>query len=94
MSESEIRSIVLGALASVAPEIDPAAVRPGESLRDQLDLDSFDFLRVITSLHDRLGVDIPEADYGKLTTLDQTVAYLSKRLKLGASPTGAAPRET
>lgn len=53
---------------------------PGENLRETLDIDSFDFLQLLIGLHDSLGVEIPESDYGKLTTLEAIVSYLSQRL--------------
>ena len=49
-------------------------------LRDQLDIDSFDFLDVVIRLHDKLGVDVPEADYQNLATLDSAIDYLASRL--------------
>jgi acyl carrier protein len=63
------------------PEIDPASIDPGASLRDDLDLDSMDFLNFVLAVDDRLGVAIPEADYSRLATLDGVVAYLAGRLE-------------
>jgi acyl carrier protein len=79
MTPEAIRDIVVRALTGIAPEIDPAAIRPGVSLRDQLDLDSIDFFNFVLALHSRLGVDIPEADYPQLYTLDGAIAYLAAR---------------
>jgi acyl carrier protein len=79
MTADEIRKEVVNALTSVAPEIDPALIRPGVSFRDQLDLDSVDFLNFVLALHEHLGVDIPELDYPKLYTLDSAVAYLTSK---------------
>ena len=83
MSPDEIRSTVLDVLGSVAPEGDYARLRADRPLRDQLDIDSYDFLNVIVRLHEQLGVEIPEADYAKLVTLDATVDYLAARLGAG-----------
>jgi acyl carrier protein len=74
-----VRATVLGVLGEIAPEADLAAVRPDVPLREQLDLDSMDVLNFVVGLHEALGVDIPEADYGKLATLDACVAYLEAR---------------
>ena len=79
-TREQIRQAVIDTLAAIAPETDFAAIAPGKPLRDQLDIDSFDFLNAVIRLHDQLGVDIPEADYQKLATLDSTVAYLEARL--------------
>ena len=79
MTRDEIRKIVIDALAGVAPEGEYDRIKPDRPLRDQLDIDSYDFLNVIVALHERLGVDIPEADYQKLLTLNGAVDYLSGR---------------
>lgn len=57
----------------------PACGSPGINFRDQLDLDSMDFLNFVLALHDRLRVEIPETDYPKLYTLDGAVAYLTAK---------------
>ena len=80
MNPSAIRQAVIDALSSVAPEGDYDRLRPDRSLREQLDVDSYDFLTVMVRLHESLGVDVPEADYGKLATLDEAVVYLAARL--------------
>ena len=72
----EIRAILLSVLGGIAPEADPATLDPGESLRDQLDLDSMDFLNFVIGVHERTGIEIPEADYPRLASLDGAVAYL------------------
>jgi acyl carrier protein len=72
----QTRAAVLEALGNVAPELDPATLDPRQDLRNQLDLDSMDFLNFVVGLHKAFGVDIPEADYRKLATLDACVAYL------------------
>ncbi len=84
MTETEIRKAIFDALHRIAPEADPQKIRPDETLREALDIDSFDFLSVLIALHERLGVEIPEADYGQLTTLSALVQYLSRKLE--ASP--------
>ena len=80
MTPSAIRQALLDALSSVAPEGDYDRLRPDRGLREQLDIDSYDFLTVMVRLHESLGVDVPEADYGKLATLDEAVPYLEARL--------------
>jgi acyl carrier protein len=80
VTRDEIRTQLRGALSDVAPEADLSILDPDASLRDQLDIDSVDFLNVIVGLHKRLGVDIPEADYPQLATLEGGVSYLEARL--------------
>ena len=81
MTDAEIKAAILDGLAQIAPESDPTELSPNENIRRALDIDSFDFLNFLIGLHEKLGVDIPEADYGKLNTLDEMVAYLAARTK-------------
>jgi acyl carrier protein len=76
----EIRQVVLEELCEIAPEADPAAVRFDLGIRDQLDIDSMDFLNFIIAIDGRLGVAVPEADYSRLPTLDALVDYLVERV--------------
>jgi acyl carrier protein len=77
VTRDEIRAAVLDALAGVAPEADLSCLDPASSLREQLELDSMDHLNVMIALHETLGVDIPEADYPRLQTLEDTIGYLA-----------------
>ena len=81
MRRDEIRAAVLHALASVAPEADLSTLAADVDVRDQLDIDSVDFLNVLVAIHDALGVDIPEVDYPKLSTLDTCVDYLAAKVR-------------
>jgi acyl carrier protein len=81
MNEAGIRSGVIEVLRTIAPEVEADELVAGQSLRDQVDLDSMDWLHVIVGLHERFGVDIPETDYARLTSLDDIVAYLAARVK-------------
>jgi acyl carrier protein len=80
MTRAELQDHVVQALSQVAPEIDPSAIRADRPLRDQVDLDSMDFLRFLIELHRRLGVEIPETDYDNFTSLPRAVDYLAARL--------------
>jgi acyl carrier protein len=80
MTADRVRQVVVDSHAKIAPEIDPASIVPGVNFREQLDLDSMDFLNFVLALHERLGVEIPEADYPRLYTLDDAVAYLAPRM--------------
>ena len=77
MTADEIRGAVLGAIHRVAPEADPASLEQDVPLREQLDIDSMDFLRFVTELNKSLGVDVPEKDYPRLATVDGCVDYLA-----------------
>lgn len=77
MTRDEIRDVVLRALGEIAPEADLSTLEPDVAFRDQLDVDSMDLLNFVIALHVALHVDIPEADYPKLDTLDACVDYLA-----------------
>ena len=79
MDRNEIRKAVLAELQRIAPELEPGEVAPAKPLRDQVDLDSMDWLNFLVALHENLKVEIPESDYARLGTLDQIVDYLAPR---------------
>ena len=83
MTRDDLKSIVIDALMHVAPEIDAASIQAGVSFRDQLDLDSMDFLNFVLALHERLGVDIPEVDYSRIYSVDGAVDYLASKATAG-----------
>jgi acyl carrier protein len=76
-----LRQAVIDILRRIAPEVPPSGPEPARPLRDQIDLDSMDWLNFLVALHDKLGVDIPESDYAKLVTLEDLLAYLGTRLR-------------
>jgi len=84
MNERELHDVVIRALTEVAPDIDPAGIDPGSDLAEQLDIDSMDFLNIIVAVHEQTGIEIPERDYAKLSTLDDAVAYLLAAQQRGA----------
>lgn len=76
MNTVQAREAVTAALASVAPEADLSALAPDARLREELDLDSLDFLNLVQALRDITGVEIPEADYRQVDTLSELLGYL------------------
>lgn len=80
MTEQELIAIIVAELKKVAPETDPAALAPEENLREALDIDSFSFLRVLVGIGEQTGIEIPEADYGKVGTMAAMTGYLAARL--------------
>ena len=80
MNDEELRERVLSALSELAPEVDVHALRPEVRLRDQLDLDSMDFLNFLIGIDEQIGIDIPEADYARFATLDSIYQYLREKL--------------
>ncbi len=87
MTRDELTTLILATLGDIAPELELDSVDPARDLRDQLDIDSMDFLNLVIALHEKLAIDIPEADYPNLATLDGAAAYLEARSagKIGAT---------
>lgn len=80
MQRQQLQATVLSVLKTIAPEVDEAALAADQPLREQVDLDSMDWLNFLIGLHDRLQVEIPQSDYVKLRSLDDLLAYLAKNL--------------
>jgi acyl carrier protein len=81
MTIDEIKNVILEIIQDIDDEADFKNLNPSEALRDQLDLDSMDFLDIVMELRKRYQIQIPEADYPQLATLDSCVNYLMPRLK-------------
>jgi acyl carrier protein len=79
MNREEIRSIILEQLKKTAPETDPGTLAPDDNIRETLNIDSFDALQFLVALNEKLGIDIPEEDYGKTTTLGSLTDYLEEK---------------
>lgn len=78
MIEAEAKAVICEILRGIAPESDPESLADDEDMREALDLDSMDFLNFVVALHERTGVEIPEADYPKLRSLGGAIAYLGR----------------
>jgi acyl carrier protein len=81
MDEAQIKETLLAILEGVAPEADFDEIGPDEDVRDALDIDSFDFLNVLIALNEETGVEIPEADYGQLVSINDIVNYVLARME-------------
>jgi acyl carrier protein len=80
MTETELRERLLAILGGIAPEAREIDIDPEQSFRDQLDIDSMDFLNFVTAVHKQLGVPIPELDYPRLASLNGAVHYVLTKL--------------
>ena len=80
MAHNDIRAEILSVLTTIAPEVDADEISDDVLLRDQVDLDSMDWLNFLIGIHKRLQVDIPEADYQSLRTLSDVTDYVTHRL--------------
>ena len=81
MTEEEIKQTIFQSIRKIAPETEPELLQPDDNIRQTLELDSFDALRLIVELDEKLGVETPEEDYGKIATLKNMVNYIMEKKK-------------
>ena len=81
MTKEDIKQVVLDIVADVAPDEDLTNVKPEVRLRDQFELDSMDFLDIVMELRKRHNIEVPEADYPELASLDSCAEYLSPKFE-------------
>ena len=84
MTTEQIKAAIHASLHHIAPEADPASLDPDLDLRDQLDIDSMDFLNYVLGLNQATGVEIPERDYPKLASINDATAYLGAHVAVAA----------
>jgi acyl carrier protein len=81
MTEEDIKNTIFQLLKRIAPDTEPSELKPNENIRETLNIDSFDSLQFIVALNEKLGIEIPEQDYGKITTLKALVSYILDKKK-------------
>ncbi len=79
MTEDQVKQIVIDIIAEIAPDEDTTNIKPEIKLREQLDLDSMDFLDIVMELRKQHSIEVPEADYPQLASLDSCAAYLTPK---------------
>ena len=84
MTKEACQQLVKDIIADIAPDEDISSVKPEVRLRDQLQLDSMDFLDIVMELRKRHGIEVPEADYVQLASLDSCAAYLTPKFQAKA----------
>ena len=80
MTREEIGQAIIDIIEDIVPDEDCSDLNPDENLRDQLDLDSMDFLDIVMELRKKYGTEVPESDYPKLATLASCIEYLAPKL--------------
>ena len=86
MTADDIREAVLAILSDIAPDEDLSDLRPDVAFREQLEMDSMDFLDIVMELRKRYRIQIPEEDYPRLASMNSTVEYLEPLMKDMAKP--------
>lgn len=76
MNEDDVKKTIFKLLKRIAPETEPSQLKPDENIRETLNIDSFDALQFIVALNEKLGIEIPEEDYGKTSTLKTLLSYV------------------
>lgn len=79
MTEDQTKQIVIDIINEIAPDEETEGLKPDVNLRDQLDLDSMDFLDIVMELRKQHGIEVPEEDYPKLASLDSCSEYLTPK---------------
>jgi acyl carrier protein len=79
MTKDDCKKLVIDIISDIAPDEDLSTVKPDVRLRDQLQLDSMDFLDIVMELRKRHGIEVPEADYMQLASLDSCADYLTPK---------------
>jgi len=80
VTTEEIKKTIIGQLCDIAPEYEGEAIPEDENLQRALEIDSFDLLNLLTALKDILGVEVPEADYARVDTLEHMAGYFADRM--------------
>lgn len=80
MKNTQIQQTILDILSKIAPEIDPATVDMGYSIQEEFEIDSMDFLRVVVGVDEIFGISIPESDYANISTMDDMVDYIERKI--------------
>ena len=81
MTEEEVKQTVIEILKRIAPDTDPEKLKPEEDIRHTLEIDSFDALQFVVALDEHFGIETPEADYGKITSMQKLVQYIIQKKK-------------
>lgn len=76
---TQIKDTIVSLIKTIAPDADPETLGDDDDLRATLAIDSYDFLNLMIGLNDAFGVEIPEADYGKLVTLNDLIRYITNQ---------------
>ena len=81
MTKDDVRRAVVSILEDIAPDEDLSSIKDDVTLREQMDLDSMDFLDIVMELRKRFNIEVPESDYQELVSMDSCIQYLQPLLK-------------
>lgn len=82
MTKEQITRAIIDEILIIAPDVEESQILPDKNIQRWLEIDSFDFLKILTALNEVLGVEVPEADYAKVDTLEHMVEYFAQRMSV------------
>ncbi len=80
MTKDELQAKIIKQILEIAPDIEEDEIEPNENIQRSLEIDSFDFLKILTAMNEEVGVEVLEADYSKVDTLENMAEYFMERL--------------
>ncbi len=80
MNKEDIKKTIIKEIVNIAPDIEEDEIEENENIQESLEIDSFDFLKILTALNEDLGVEVPESDYDKVKTVNKMVEYFAQRM--------------
>jgi len=80
MTKDDIKRAIIKNILDIAPDIEETEIEPNENIQRSLEIDSFDFLKILTAMNEEVGVEVPETDYAKVDTLENMAEYFLERL--------------
>jgi len=75
MTKEELKTIIIKEILEIAPDIEEDEIKPNENIQRSLEIDSFDFLKILTAMNEKVGVEVPETDYANVDTLEKMTEY-------------------
>ncbi|ADN08609.1 acyl carrier protein [Sulfurimonas autotrophica] len=80
MNIEDIKKVIIKEILNIAPDVEEDEIEGDENIQESLEIDSFDFLKILTALNEDLGVEVPESDYDKVETLNKMAEYFAQRV--------------
>lgn len=75
MTKEELQDMIVKEILQIAPDVEEDEIEVGENIQRSLEIDSFDFLKILTAMHEKTGVEVPEADYAQVGSVSEMASY-------------------
>ncbi|WP_304543873.1 acyl carrier protein [Sulfurimonas microaerophilic] len=80
MNKEELQNMIVKEILEIAPDVEEDEIEFNENIQRSLEIDSFDFLKILTAMHEKTGVEVPEADYAKVGSVEDMANYFIDNL--------------